>query len=80
MLTEPLAVTTQVVDVLESLDIPYFIGGSMASAVHGVVRATMDVDIVADMQLKQVEPFVLRLGDTFYARLKHDSRRYSSTQ
>ena len=66
MLTEPLAVTTQVVEVLESLDIPYFIGGSMASAVHGVVRATMDVDIVADMQLKQVEPFVLRLGDTFY--------------
>ena len=67
MLTEPLAVTQQVVNVLESLDIPYFIGGSLASAVHGVVRATMDVDLVADMRLEQVEPFVQRLGEDFYA-------------
>jgi len=67
MLTEPLAVTVQVVDVLEALDIPYFIGGSLASAFHGVVRATMDVDLVADMRLEQVEPFVQRLGDAFYA-------------
>ena len=67
MLTEPLAVTVQVVDVLEALDIPYFIGGSLASAFHGVVRATMDVNLVADMRLEQVEPFVQRLGDAFYA-------------
>lgn len=31
MLTEPLTVTLQVVAVLEQLDVPYFIGGSMAS-------------------------------------------------
>ena len=67
MLTEPLAVTLLVIDALESLRVPYFIGGSLASAVHGVVRATMDVDIVADLRLEHVEPLVRILGDAFYA-------------
>jgi len=67
MWTEPLAVTSQVVKVLESLDIPYFVGGSLASAFHGVPRATMDADLVADMRLDQVEAFVERLGGAFYA-------------
>ena len=67
MLTEPLAVTLSVIDALESLRVPYFVGGSLASAVHGVVRATMDVDIVADLRLEHVEPLVRILGDAFYA-------------
>jgi hypothetical protein len=32
MLTEPIAVTLIVADVLETLDAPYTIGGSLASA------------------------------------------------
>ena len=48
MLTEPIAVTLLVVDTLEDLGVPYFIGGSLATAVHGVARATMNVDIVFD--------------------------------
>lgn len=67
MLPEPLAVTLQVVEVLEELGVTYFIGGSLASAVHGVVRATMDVDLVADLQLAQIAPFVASLGESFYA-------------
>ena len=67
MLTEPLAVTLQVVEVLEGLGVPYFIGGSLASAVHGVVRATMDVDMVADLRQAQIAPFVAGLGEAFYA-------------
>ena len=59
MLTEPIAVTLLVVEALEALDIPYFIGGSLASAVYGVVRATMDVDLVADLRMDQVKPFTL---------------------
>ena len=49
MLTEPIAVTLLVVDALDDLDVPYFIGGSLATAVHGVARATMDVDNVAQI-------------------------------
>jgi hypothetical protein len=67
MLTEPIAVTLLVIEILESLHVPYFIGGSLASAVHGVVRATMDVDLVADLGLEHVEPLARALGDAFYA-------------
>jgi hypothetical protein len=67
MLTEPIAVTMKVVDVLETLDIPYFIGGSMATAVHGVARATMDVDLVADLEPRQIGPLIVSLGEDFFA-------------
>ena len=66
MLTEPLAVTLAVTDVLESLGVPYAIGGSLASAVHGVMRATMDADVVADLQLQHVEPLLRALSGAFY--------------
>lgn len=67
MLAEPLAVTMQVVDALEALGVTYAIGGSLASAVHGVMRATMDADLVADLRIEHVEPFVQMLGEAFYA-------------
>ncbi|NUM43089.1 MAG: hypothetical protein HUU38_00170 [Anaerolineales bacterium] len=66
MLPEPIEVTLQVSDVFERLNIPYFIGGSLATAIHGVARATMDVDIIADIQLAHVESFVSALENTFY--------------
>ena len=59
MLTEPIAVTLLVVEALEALGVPYFIGGSLSSATYGVVRATMDVDLVADLRMDQVNPFTL---------------------
>jgi hypothetical protein len=67
MLTEPIIVTLQVVAILEDMNIPYFIGGSMATAVHGVARATMDVDLVVDIQIGQVDILIQKLGDAFYA-------------
>jgi hypothetical protein len=66
MLPEPIAVTLQVVDVLEQLGVPYVIGGSFASSLHGVVRTTLDADLVADVQSHHVEPLVAALHDTFY--------------
>jgi hypothetical protein len=33
---------------LEKLQISHLVGGSLASSVHGVPRATQDVDVVAD--------------------------------
>ena len=53
-LADPLYVTQLVADVFESLEIPYAVGGSLASSLHGIPRATQDVDIVADLQLHQV--------------------------
>lgn len=66
MITEPLAVTLLVAEVLESLGVSYLIGGSLASAVHGVVRATLDSDLVAELQPSHVAPFAAALGSEFY--------------
>jgi hypothetical protein len=67
MLAEPIAVTLVIADALEVLAVPYAIGGSLSSALHGVMRATMDADIVADLRLKHAEPLAHALGDSFYA-------------
>jgi hypothetical protein len=67
MLAEPIAVTVLVTDALDALGVTYAIGGSLASAVHGVVRATMDADLVADLRMEHVEPLAQALGDVFYA-------------
>lgn len=66
MLAEPLEVILQVIDVLDDLDVPYWIGGSLAVAVHGVARSTLDADLVADLKVKHVEPFAGALEDIFY--------------
>lgn len=63
---EPVAIMLLVFEALEALGIPYLLGGSMASAVHGVYRATADADLVADLRVDQVEPLVARLGPIFY--------------
>jgi alkanesulfonate monooxygenase SsuD/methylene tetrahydromethanopterin reductase-like flavin-dependent oxidoreductase (luciferase family) len=66
MLSEPVAVTLQVTSALESLEIPYVIGGSMASTAHGRIRTTLDVDIVADLKPAHVDALVQALGNAFY--------------
>ena len=66
MFPSPLAVTFLVVDVFEQLDISYLISSSLASAVHGVVRATMDVDLFAEMRPEQIAPFTGALKGQFH--------------
>jgi hypothetical protein len=67
MLTEQIAVITLVTDALEALGVPYTIAGSFASAVHGVMRATMDADLVVDLRLDQAAPLAQTMGSGFYA-------------
>ncbi len=66
MLAEQIAVVMQVTDALEGLGIRYAIGGSFASAVYGVMRATMDADLVADLALPDVGPLARALIGDFY--------------
>lgn len=56
-----------VVEALEGLDIPYYIGGSVASSYVGVSRTTMDADLVAALELGAVRQFHERLGSAYYA-------------
>lgn len=67
MPSEAVATTLTVTRIMEQLGIPYVIGGSMASTAYGRIRATMDVDIIADMQEHHIQPFLSRLGGDFYA-------------
>lgn len=66
MQNEPVEVTLKVTDVFEKLGVPYLIGGSLASTLYGMVRATQDSDIVAEMRLEHLQPFVSSLQDEFY--------------
>ncbi|MCB8921894.1 MAG: hypothetical protein H6662_09935 [Ardenticatenaceae bacterium] len=66
MQNEPIEVTLKVTAVFEKLHVPYLIGGSLASALYGMVRATQDADIVAEMEMGHVRPFVAALQDEFY--------------
>lgn len=61
-----LATLAPVADAFEALGIRYRIGGSIASSALGVPRASIDVDVVAEMELRHVEPFVAALHDRFY--------------
>jgi hypothetical protein len=66
MQNEPVEVTLKVTGVFERLGVPYLIGGSLASALHGMVRTTQDSDIVAEMRLEHLQPFVAGLQAEFY--------------
>jgi hypothetical protein len=66
MQNEPIEVTILVTQVFEKLGIPYLIGGSLASTLHGMVRTTQDSDIVAEMKLEHLQPFVSALQNEFY--------------
>ena len=64
--TEPTKIAQLVVEALENLRIPHFIGGSLASSLHGIPRATQDIDIIADIKPRQVTSLVKLLGTMFY--------------
>jgi hypothetical protein len=55
------------VSVLDELGIMYYVGGSVASSIHGVPRYTKDVDLVADLAPEQTELLTSKLTTGFYA-------------
>jgi hypothetical protein len=64
---EATRITLLVTKTLERLGIPYAVGGSLASSLHGVMRSTLDVDIVTDMKEEHIQPLVAALSGEFYA-------------
>ena len=57
----------RILEVLGLLEIPYQVVGSLASSMHGIPRATMDVDLVADLRTDQIDEFAAELKADFYA-------------
>lgn len=69
MASEQILATLQVIHTLEALGVPYLIGGSLASAVHGVARATLDTDLITELQPHHAQLLVEALQDRFYIDL-----------
>jgi len=66
VLAEPAQVAGLIADVFDRLQVPYLVGGSLTSSLHGIPRATQDVDMVADLKPQHVAPFVSALETAFY--------------
>lgn len=65
-MTPPADPLLQALTLLERLGIPYMLGGSIASSVHGQPRATQDVDVIAPVAEKDVAAIVSGLEAQFY--------------
>lgn len=66
MQNEPVEVTLKVTMVFEKLGVRYLIGGSLASTLYGMVRTTQDSDVITEMRLEHIQPFVAALKNEFY--------------
>ncbi len=66
LLTEPVQITRRIVQEFEDLNIQYYVGGSLASSLHGIPRATQDVDIIADIACRHIPKLVNALEEEFY--------------
>ena len=71
---EALRVAGLVIEVLERLGIAYHLGGSYASALHGVPRQTHDIDLVIDPVQGSERVIAEALQDRFYADAASISR------
>jgi hypothetical protein len=66
VLGDPLLVVAHISRAFDQLGVRYVVGGSVASSVYGVPRATQDVDLVAELFGKHVDAFVEMLSGDFY--------------
>jgi hypothetical protein len=51
----------RLLEVLHRLEVPYAVGGSLASSAHGIPRTALDIDLVVDLSVAQIEPFAQEL-------------------
>ena len=81
MLSEPVLVVAELASVFDALGIRYVVGGSVASSLYGIPRATQDVDLVADVRVSHVDPMVTALAERFYidAEMIRDAIKHHSS-
>src|SRR5215210_2982195 len=62
----PLSVLSQLTATLDHAGIRYVLVGSFASSIHGIYRATADIDLLADIKTEHVSPLFEALRNSFY--------------
>ena len=60
------AALTPVVAAFNRIGVRHYIGGSVASTMHGAIRSTIDVDLVCDLRADQIDTFLAGFGPEFY--------------
>lgn len=82
MQNEPVEITLLVTTQLEALQIPYLVGGSVASIVYGEYRSTNDADVLAAVHLRHVDPLVQALRAAFFVQADDiaDAVRHAATR
>lgn len=71
----------EVISAFEDLDVPYLVGGSLASSLHGTPRSTNDADLIADLRPANVPLLATALQSNFYLdedRIRDAVRQRSS--
>ncbi|PZO40483.1 MAG: hypothetical protein DCF19_11310 [Pseudanabaena frigida] len=66
MIEDPIYLARKVAVLLESLGIPYYIGGSVASSLQGEIRFTEDLDLVVNIKSTQVQSILDAFSKYFY--------------
>lgn len=66
MLEDPIWLVHQLASILNFLNIPYYVSGSVASSLQGEVRFTEDLDIAIEIDPKQVQLLIDVLIQDFY--------------
>lgn len=64
-------VVLRTVDILDRLQIPYVVGGSLASSLVGEARSTADVDLAVILRSHDVAGLVEAVSDSFFVSQAH---------
>ncbi len=65
MTLDALDVALQVAAAFDVVNVGYFLGGSLATSIHGEPRATNDIDFVADVHHTNIPSLIASLGADF---------------
>jgi hypothetical protein len=66
VIADPIELARKIADILLPLDIPYVVGGSVASSLLGENRSTQDLDLVIDLEARIAPQLIDVMSGEFY--------------
>jgi len=66
VMQDPIWLAAKIGNILDTLSIPYYVGGSIASSAHGEPRSTQDADIAISIRKEQTQSLMQAMQSEFY--------------
>jgi len=66
VIADPIELARKIADILLPLNIPYVVGGSVASSLLGENRSTQDLDLVIDLESRTAQRLIDAMSGEFY--------------